>query len=394
MQTDPTNQNPETNSGTGNPPTGETTIDLDKILLPKKETPPPSTQRINAGILLEQEQGATLKALEVMPGKERKPEPAPAPVPVPPKKPETPTTQPLQTYKGDIEHLVETKNISVVTIAAAEAERRGTDVQAANEEFAEKAKNIGKKTLIIFAGLALLTAAGGSIAYVFLRETPTAQIVHNSQAPFILVDSTQIVPFQAGDISREAVMGTLEAARTKVGLSLGLVERLYPAAAATSTNGAPVMISVRTILSTISATIPGELVRSIDPFYYTLGVHAFDENQSFLIIHIDAYELAYNGMLSWERTMYNDLQPLFKRTPSPRTLGEQATTTPPVQLLQTVFADRVVENRETRAVQNEVGDLLLLWTFLDRSTIAITTNEHTLREIITRFVDLTTLPQI
>jgi hypothetical protein len=99
-------------------------------------------------------------------------------------------------------------------------------------------------------------------------------------------------------------------------------------------------------------------------------------------------------MLAWEHTMYQDLTPLFARTPRPRINDEEAaTTTPPVQVLQTTFSDRVVENRDSRIVQNEAGDILLLWTFLDRSTIAITTNEHTLRELITRFTDISIVPQ-
>ena len=33
---------------------------------------------------------------------------------------------------------------------------------------------------------------------------------------------------------------------------------------------------------------------------------------------------------------------------------------------------------------NPEGDILMLWTFLDRTTIVIATNESTLREIISR----------
>lgn len=92
--------------------------------------------------------------------------------------------------------------------------------------------------------------------------------------------------------------------------------------------------------------------------------------------------------------MLGDLAPLFTRSPSPKINTQNtASSTPPVQLLQTVFFDQVVENRDVRVVKNQAGDILLLWTFLDRNTILITTNEYTLREVITRFKDVSILPQ-
>ncbi len=95
-------------------------IDISKILLPKKEgQSPQSAQRINAGILLEQEQNATLRPA----APPASPTPAVAkPTPV---KAEESTTPSLQTYRGDIEQVVQNKNVSVVSIAAAEAGRRG-----------------------------------------------------------------------------------------------------------------------------------------------------------------------------------------------------------------------------------------------------------------------------
>jgi len=377
----PTPQDPEENKEE----TKKEEINLDNILLPKKEVASPaSAQRINAGVLLEQETTATLKDESV----------TPTPTPVPPKKVEKSVVQPLQTYRGDIEGLVQDKNVSVVNIAAAEASRRDTQAQTTQAEPTVKKSSGVSKILMVGVGLLLLVGAGSALAYVFLRPTPSVQIAQNPQAPFLLVDATQIVPLAAGSLSRQSVMTNLQNARTNIALSLGLMARLYPSAVVATPDSMPTLVSIQTILSTLSSTIPAELVRAINPYYYTLGVHAFDENQAFLLIRVDSYAQAYSGMLAWEHTMYNDLVPLFVRTPRPRINNEEvATSTPPVQVLGTTFSDRVVENRDSRVVQNEAGDILLLWTFLDRSTIAITTNEHTLREIITRFTDISIVPQ-
>lgn len=365
-------------------------IDLDKILLPKKDAHAPETaQRVNAGVLLEQEEHATLNPEQG--GEKPKPFPIQLPVEAPKKKE---GVESLQTYQGDIERLVQNKNIGVVQIAAAEAVKREEPevVEAAPQE--EKT-GIGKNVMMILLGVVLLAVGGAGIAYVFLRPGPIDQVLGNPQAPFIKVDATQIVFLTPEDRTRAAVMGKLENARQATALSLGLIGRLYPAAPPTSAESAPVLTNLQTILTTLSSNIGGEFVRSIDPYYYTLAVHSFDENQSLLIFKVDSYGSAYAGMLAWERSMYNDLLPLFHRTPRPRIIGEEpSTTTPPIQVLGTSFVDRVVENRDSRVMQNEAGDILLLWTFLDRFTVAITTNEHTLREIITRFDDITIVPEL
>ena len=72
-------------------------------------------------------------------------------------------------------------------------------------------------------------------------------------------------------------------------------------------------------------------------------------------------------------------------SPSAATTTEAlATTTAPAQVFQGNFIDQIVENRDARVLLDAEGNILMLWTFLDRSTIVVATNEATLREIISR----------
>jgi hypothetical protein len=152
---------------------------------------------------------------------------------------------------------------------------------------------------------------------------------------------------------------------------------------------------VRAIPQTLLRTMTGP---------YLFGVHSFDENQPFFIIETDSYETAYRGMLDWERTMQGDLGALFARNPSPKTpvvpidtpvASTTASSTPSVSdFIQTGFVDRVVENQDARVVLNEQGDLVLLWTFLGRNRIVITTNEYTLREVISRMSSAPVVPTL
>jgi len=47
---------------------------------------------------------------------------------------------------------------------------------------------------------------------------------------------------------------------------------------------------------------------------------------------------------------------------------------------------------DARVLQNQYGDVYLLWTFLDRNTLVITTNDATLREVISRLKEAPITP--
>jgi hypothetical protein len=222
--------------------------------------------------------------------------------------------------------------------------------------------------------------AAGIIGYLFLRST-TVPVAQQAPAPFLYVDST--VPVQTMPSEpRAQLMQTLLAAKNNVHLSLGLVARLEVLAPSST----PAEMDAQTFLQTIAPAIPQMLLPTIEP-QFLLGAHSYEENEAFLILKVDSYETAYAGMLAWEATIQSDLSPLFDRTPSPHIQNSNATTTPATttpQLIQTSFADQVVENHDARVIANRSGDILLLWTFLDRGTIVITNNDATLREVISR----------
>lgn len=383
-------------------------LDISKILLPKKETGPnvDSAQRVNAGALLAQEEAAELPKTEphtpvrLTP---TPPPPAPAPAPAAPGAPapapaipaqETPavpleesSVRPLQTYKGDLESVVTEKGVSVVSIAAAEAARRGKE--PLKTETPEEKEARQRSWAMVIGGASLLLLALGVLAVVFLRPTSVTS-PQLPKSPFITTDETAKVLVPAGHGNRDEVMTNLLAARQQAKLSLGLIEWLRIVEPSSEKDGIPRTLSFQEFLGIIAPQAPAELTRTLGNGY-TLGLHSFDENQPFLLFQVDAYEPAYAGMLIWERTMRDDLSPFFSRTPSPRQNGQPLATSTP-QFLQTGFLDKVVENRDTRAIVNDSGDILLLWTFLGRDTILITTNEYTLREVLSRMTASPVVP--
>jgi hypothetical protein len=340
---------------------------------------PENATRINAGALLEAEQSATLP----------KPEPAAPAAPPPPKKEES-VVKPIETYQAAIESVVEKNKVSVVSIAAAEAQHR--NIEAIQEQPAfQTGTSLARRILFISAGVALLLAALGMVLFV-LRPAPSVEVGSPEQAPFINVDETKVLTVPSGALDHAAFVQALETQREGVSLSLGLISRFYIAAAATSSDAQPQLITSQQLLQALSPAVPGALLRAVDDYEYLLGVHSYDSNQPFLILRVDDYEQAFSAMLDWEPDMRRDLAPFFTRTPelhlsaaapTSTATSTAATSTPPAPI-QTGFVDRIVENYDSRVVQNDSRDILLLWTFLNRSTLVITTNDATLREIVSR----------
>jgi hypothetical protein len=182
-------------------------------------------------------------------------------------------------------------------------------------------------------------------------------------------------------------MGTLEAARQNNTLSLGLIGRLTVYETIPDEEGDTyATLDAPSLLPVLTPNIPADLLRTLTG-EYLLGVHTYDGTQAFLLLGVDSYEHAFAGMLQWERAMRGDLLPLFNREPRPR-IPEEGVSTSSVgsvpQLIQTGFSDTIIENRDTRVILNTSGDILLLWAPLGPDLVVITTNEYTLREIISR----------
>jgi hypothetical protein len=353
-------------------------FNLKDILLPKKEErSSASASRVNAGALLEQEQKAELPKGE-------------APPIEPQKRPEGPVDAapiaPLQTYQTDVERVISQKNVSGIDIVAAESARS----QKTNTVFSFTPSfdwSKFKKSIILAGGALLILASASILYYVFLRPVPTVPGYASLKTPFIAVDETQVLVLAPQQFTRSTVMTNLESIKEKTSISLGLMSRIYvTVSTSTIKNDLPPAIDIQSLLSVIAPNAPSEFLRTLDPEYYVLGVHVFDGNQAFLMLRVDSYEQAFSGMLAWERTLAQELAPLFTRTPRPKIPEELSASSTPLapQISPTLFRDQIVENHDTRVILGEQGDILLLWTFLDRDTLILTTNDATLRELVSR----------
>ena len=101
--------------------------------------------------------------------------------------------------------------------------------------------------------------------------------------------------------------------------------------------------------------------------------------QPFLILEITNFDIAFSGILNWEKTMSADLYPLFGEIVTQTYDPTSRTST---QLTSAYFKDAIANNTIIRILLDENGLDRITYTFVDRDTILITTNRETLQSLL------------
>ena len=143
-------------------------------------------------------------------------------------------------------------------------------------------------------------------------------------------------------------------------------------------------VDLITFLNKIQYSGPETLVRSISSDkVYNFGVYhkKKDDFDTYLITKIDSFDLAFSGMLEWERTLPVDLSSIFTYMPE---IVEQSTSTP--QTVQNVprFVDKVVKNIDVRSYIDPVKGTQIMYGFVNKKYLVITSGEAAFADIINK----------
>lgn len=113
--------------------------------------------------------------------------------------------------------------------------------------------------------------------------------------------------------------------------------------------------------SVVPLQASGSFIRNITAL--TFG--SVDGTTPFVIMSVESFETAFGGILAWEDSIVTDLAPFLGTSPT------------------AAFLDTTSNNRDIRVAERVDGSELL-YTFLDRNTLLITTDRAVLGEIIPR----------
>lgn len=290
----------------------------------------------------------------------------------------TATAAPLHTYAEDFTDRVATEGASPLTVLAAEQ-----DAQPLREE--SYAPSSSKNYLIAGAALVLVMVGGGVGYYTYLQyqranaPVPAAPRIY---AP-IFVDEQVAIEGEGRAL--------LDAVVREVGrpVTLGSVRLLYSQSATTTRES---------IFIAAQLPVPSVVARNVRGAESVAGVVSVNGTQSpFFILSVSSYNDTFAGMLSWERTILNDLAVLYppraaadmtlpslsgsgtvSTSTATSTTGGKSTTTPatPAPARAPVvripgFYDEVIANHDARVYHDMRGDTTLVYGYWSPSVLVI-----------------------
>lgn len=300
----------------------------------------------------------------------------------------------LKTYAGDFSDRMKETNAVTATVLAAEQDSAPQSLQVEDEP--QSSKNL----IYSIAGVVLVIAGLGGAYFAYTQyytATSLPVLTGSAQAP-ILVDERQEISGTG-----TALLQAIEQSISRP-LAIHMVRFLFMAS------------STESIFSMLPLSAPDILWRNVNAVGSMTGVVSTGGgNSPFFILSVSTYRDTFAGMLSWERTMPNNLAELFPPYPSPvapviatttatatTTSVKVATTTAPGITSTTStssgqetapgFRDEVVSNHDVRVYRDALGRSVVIYGYWNQTTVVIARDPSAFAELIGRLATSHTQP--
>lgn len=304
--------------------------------------------------------------------------------------------KPIRTYESDLAEALAKKQTSSMTIAIAESKRK-EDLQQKNgtnslDEVIVVHSHHTKQIILGF--LSIIFIGGGIAGGYYLYEQSAFALPPPAQQP---VKSTRLIP-----ADKQVVLTVNSAARGNAFISQVASQfqkesvpaakmidfMMYEVTIDTATNKStiPVPLTISSFMQNANTSMPDVVLRSLGD-KWMLGAYTEDTGDKtlFLALSTDYFQNVFAGMLGWENSMPDDLADLFNYKQKILDQNLTASNTPASYFnTQGSFSDKVIRNRDVREFRNSAGELILLYSFIDKQTLIITTTESTFSAIIDR----------
>ncbi|NTV44338.1 MAG: hypothetical protein HGA67_01405 [Candidatus Yonathbacteria bacterium] len=281
----------------------------------------------------------------------------------------------LRTFQLDIAEAMRGQHSS--TIQSALSEHHAKEEKEIENTYQKKrsVSFLVSAIMLIIIGLGAL-GVGGWYWYTTTLDKDSQQKTDILVPSFFSTETKKEI--SADNLNGAGLRSAIKHTLTGTDLFVDSISQIYitEITPATTKETAPIktVLSTQQFLSLIGSTIPQWLMRTLDPTYM-LGVHVWNGNHSFLVFSTsgELFDNTFSGMLKWEPTMAQDLLPLF---------GVPVTQ----DVYTRTWGDVILKNRDVRAIKDNDGNIVLLYTFYDRKTLIITTSPDTMDEIIQRII--------
>ncbi|MDQ3245165.1 MAG: hypothetical protein M3P22_02375 [bacterium] len=265
----------------------------------------------------------------------------------------------IETLSNDILNMVERYDAGVVHSIIKDEEER----EMLRTNFSPTSKR--NKTFIILGILFILLAI--ALLYLFFYFQNKKQIVEVTTPfkPLIYTDQYQLVPIDK--------LNTQEF-KNSILHSVGNSDFLKDELVAFYLTENQKTINTMRFFALLESNLDTETIAHFNPSFMLGTVE--DLNKSiFILWKVDNFAGVFVGLQNWENKMFYDLHYLFNIT-----LDKDNS-----YLLTKSFEDGVIQNKNARILYDNKGRIVMAYIFLDDTSILLTNNNNTAKEVLLRF---------
>ena len=274
-----------------------------------------------------------------------------------------PELKTLRTFQGDMQGHIEEKKETIATIVLAEQKKK---IERNEPLYTEKPSSTGA-SLKVLLGVFLLMIGGvvlGGIYFLNSQKTPNTTSAVDIERTLIPYTQKKDILVKKADV--EDIASPLLQEKSLLSAPVNTV--LYTKFVFESKQ-----LETLAFVTALAPSASDALRRNINA--YMAGIYSYDTAEPFIILEPDDFGIVYSGMLEWESGMGKDLSPFFPK------LENYLQTNP------SVFTDETYKNKDVRVIRDQDGAALLLYGFIDKKTLVITSNEKIFEAILTKYLN-------
>ena len=319
----------------------------------------------------------------------------------------------IRTYESDVAEALSHRKTSIASIAIAEhkkeegTESLGNKVESKKENKIENTKeDIYKRShtkQIVMLLLSVILIGGGLVGAYYLYLKSPLSLPPPEVKPLVIpsiIPGDKQTSVSIENISNDKLKKVILPLLEKNSLEKGQISELILQIKSGETT---MKIPASDFIRKINVDAPDVFIRSLQD-RWMLGIYTGENGTKapLFIFTTDFFQNTFAGMLSWEESMPDDLAILLgykerveKAETEDNTNDVNASSSAPSTditsyfSIQGDFVDKQILNRDVREFISKNGEILLLYTFLDKNTLLITTQEEALIESINRIDKLT-----
>ncbi|MCK5285686.1 MAG: hypothetical protein KAJ58_00450 [Candidatus Pacebacteria bacterium] len=282
----------------------------------------------------------------------------------------------VRTYQNDLVNVIKTKKISMTQAVMMEKEHKDTNLL---KKFS-KIKKSTKKNIYLSILSIILVISGISVVFFVYYYKPI---------PVIKIDEIELKSFIDSEYQKEVfleksnVLKLTSLIKTELGktnLPIGSLLHLYLTDKHLKENNivGKKLLTTDDLFFLLEARVSETFLRFID-LEFMYGYYSSLDVYPFLILKTRSFDNIFPEILKWEKNLIEDLRPIFIEE-------NPAIPSSELRTREFEFKDLVIKNKDTRAILNNSGEIIFIYSFVDKNTIVITTDKNVLQEISNRLI--------